>query len=89
LPSIKLNLRTRGIESTDDAASPNPPARHRKEAFLLPDDPRRGKFERLTWQEERAGLRDETATIGTRSGSAVRLRERGFALRGHRLVRCR
>jgi DNA phosphorothioation-associated putative methyltransferase len=89
LRSIKLNLRTREIESTDYAASANPPVLHRKEAFLLGDDPRRGKYERLTRQEERAGLLDETATIGTRAGWAERLRERGYALRRHRLVRCR
>ena len=89
LRSIKLNLRTREIESSDYATSANPPVLHRKEAFLLPDDPRRGKFERLTRQEERAGLLDETAAIGTRSGWTDRLRERGYALRGHRLVRSR
>jgi hypothetical protein len=50
---------------------------HRKEAFLLPDDPRRAKSDRLTRPEERAGLLDEPATIGTRSGWADRLRERG------------
>jgi DNA phosphorothioation-associated putative methyltransferase len=87
LRSIKLNLRTREIESSDYATSPNPPVLHRKEAFLLPDDPRQAKFERLTLQEERAGLLDDTATIGTRAGWAERLRERGYALRGHRLVR--
>jgi DNA phosphorothioation-associated putative methyltransferase len=89
LRSIKLNLRTREIESTDYAASPNPPVLHRKEAFLLADDPRRAKFERLTAQEERAGLLDDAATIGTRAGWSERLRERGYALRGHRLVRNR
>jgi DNA phosphorothioation-associated putative methyltransferase len=89
LRSIKLNLRTREIESTDYAASPNPPVLHRKETFLLPDDPRRAKFERLTCQEERAGLLDDPATIGTRSGWADRLRERGYAFRGHRLIRGR
>jgi hypothetical protein len=52
-------------------------------------DPRRPKFDRLTRQEERAGLLDDTATIGTRSGWADLLRERGFTLRGHRLVRTR
>jgi hypothetical protein len=62
---------------------------HRKEAFLVPDDPRRAKFERLTAQEERAGLLDETASIGTRAGWADRLHERGYSLRGHRLVRSR
>ena len=89
LRSIKLNLRTREIESSDYAASANPPVLHRKEAFLLADDPRRAKFERLTRQEERAGLLDDTATIGTRAGWAERLSERGYALRGHRLVRGR
>jgi len=89
LRSIKLNLRTREIESTDYAAGPNPPVLHRKEAFLPPDDPRRAKFERLTAQEERAGLLDDTATIGTRAGWAERLRERGYELRGHRLARDR
>jgi DNA phosphorothioation-associated putative methyltransferase len=77
LRSIQLNLRTREIESSDYAASANPPVLHRKEAFLLPDDPRWSKSDRLTRQEERAGLLDDTATIGTRSGWADRLRERG------------
>jgi hypothetical protein len=71
------------------AASPNPPILHRKEAFQLPGDPRRAKLARLTGQEERAGLLDDTATIGTRAGWAERLRERGYALRGHQLVRSR
>jgi hypothetical protein len=52
--------------------------------MLSPDHPNR-----LTRQEERAGRLDETATIGTRAGWADRLRERGYALRGHRLVRDR
>jgi hypothetical protein len=38
-------------------------------------------------QEVKQGLLDETATIGTKDGWAARLAERGFALRGHRLVR--
>jgi len=71
------------------ASSANPPVLHRKEAFLLPADPLRAKFERLTHQEERAGLLDETASIGTRSGWADRLTSMGYALRGHRLVRSR
>ena len=60
----------------------------RKETFLRSDDPRRTKIDRLTRQEERAGLLDEPATIGTRSGWADRLRKWGHALRGHRLGRC-
>ena len=87
LRSIKLNLRTRAIESTDYAPSANPPVLDRKETFLLPDHALRAKFERLTRQEERAGLVNDTATIGTRSGWVERLRAAGYALRGHRLVR--
>ncbi|MGA8352083.1 MAG: hypothetical protein WB773_30115 [Isosphaeraceae bacterium] len=45
------------------------------------------KFARLTRQEEKHGLLDETATIGTREGWERRLAERGFTIRGHRLVR--
>jgi hypothetical protein len=71
------------------AANPDLPVLHRKEAFLSPDDPRRPKFARLAAYEERAGLLDDTATIGTRAGWSERLCERGYTLRGHRLVRCR
>ena len=46
-------------------------------------------LDRLTHPEERAGLRGDPAMIGTRAGWADRLRERGYALRGHRLVRSR
>jgi len=35
------------------------------------------------------GLLDETATIGTREGWERRMAERGFTIRGHRLVRPR
>jgi hypothetical protein len=41
----------------------------------------------LTRQEEKAGLLDETATIGTRDGWTVRLQEKGYALRDRRLVK--
>jgi hypothetical protein len=47
------------------------------------------RFARLTRQEEKPGLLDETATIGTREGWERRLAERGFTIRGHRLVRRR
>ena len=89
LRSIRINLRTRQIESTDYAQSANPPILHRKEAFLLNDHPLRPKFARLTQQEEKQGLLDDTAMIGTRDGWLTRLAERGFILKGHRLVRYR
>jgi DNA phosphorothioation-associated putative methyltransferase len=87
LRCVKLNLRTRQIECYDYAQSANPPVLHRKEAFLLPDDPRHGKFARLTAQEEKQGLLADSAGIGTREGWQRRLAERGFVLQGHRLLR--
>jgi DNA phosphorothioation-associated putative methyltransferase len=84
---VKLNLRTRQIECYDYGQSANPPVLHRKESFLHSDHPLREKFARLTGQEEKAGLLEDSSGIGTRDGWARRLTERGFALKGHRLVR--
>jgi len=87
LRCVKLNLRTRQIECYDYAQSTNPPILHRKDSFLCPEDPQRAKYARLTAQEEKHGLLDDPSGIGTRDGWARRLSERGFALKGHRLVR--
>ncbi len=84
--SIKLSLRTREIDCFDYAKSTNPPILHRKETFLPPGHALVAKFTRLTRQEEKHGLLDEMATIGTREGWERRLAERGFTVRGHRLV---
>lgn len=85
--SIKLSLRSRELDCLDYAQSDNPPILHRKETFVAHDHPLREKFARLTRQEERYGLLDDSSTIGTRNGWTQRLEERGFRLRGHRLVR--
>jgi DNA phosphorothioation-associated putative methyltransferase len=86
---VKLNLRTRQIECYDYAQGANPPVLHRKETFVHPDHELREKFARLTAQEEKQKLLDEPAGIGTRNGWERRLKERGFALRGHRLVKAK
>jgi DNA phosphorothioation-associated putative methyltransferase len=87
LRSVRVNLRTRQIDCNDYTQSTNPPILHRKETFLGPDHPLREKFARLTAQEEKHGLLDDSSGIGTRDGWARRLTERGFALKGHRLVK--
>jgi DNA phosphorothioation-associated putative methyltransferase len=87
LRSIRVNLRTRQIDGTDYAQSTNPPVLHRKESFLATDHPLHAKFARLTAQEEKNGLLDNPSGIGTREGWSRRLAERGFSLKGHRLVR--
>jgi hypothetical protein len=75
------------MATTSCATSANPPILHRKEALLTTDHPLHAKFARLTQQEEKHGLLDDTATIGTKEGWQARLAETGFVLRGHRLVR--
>jgi DNA phosphorothioation-associated putative methyltransferase len=87
LRSVKLSLRTRGIDCLEYGASRNPPILHRKEAFLPPDHPLYPKFARLSQQEENHGQLTDTATIGTRDGWNARLIKAGFAVHGHRLVR--
>ena len=85
--SFKVNLRSLDIHCYDYSASANPPILHRKETFLEASDCRYAKFAKLTRQEERKGLLEETATIGTRNGWNLRLADNSVELRGHRLVR--
>jgi DNA phosphorothioation-associated putative methyltransferase len=87
LRSIRVNLRTRQIDSNDYSQSANPPVLHRKDSFLDPEHPLRAKFARLTAQEERYGLLKDASWIGTREGWVKRLAERGVVLKGHRVVK--
>jgi DNA phosphorothioation-associated putative methyltransferase len=89
LRSVKLCMRTRQIDCQEYGQASNPPVLHRKETFLGPDHQDRQKYSRLTALEEKAGLLEETATIGTRDGWNTKLREKGYTLRGHRLVRAK
>ena len=74
--SVKLSLRTREIECFDYSGAANPPVLHRKETFLTADHPLHARFARLTAQEEKHGLLDDSATIGTREGWQARLNGR-------------
>jgi hypothetical protein len=85
--SVKLCFRAREIDGREYSETSNPPILGRKEMFLRADHPFHTEFARLTQQEEKYGLLDDTATIGTKEGWQARLGERGFVLRGHRLVR--
>jgi hypothetical protein len=66
--------------------SANPPILHRKDSFLPETHPDWKKYNRLSRQEERAGLLDRP-DIGTRDGWAHVLAEAGYALHGHQLRR--
>jgi DNA phosphorothioation-associated putative methyltransferase len=85
--SVNLCMRTRKFECHEFGQGGNPPILHRKETFLHPEHPLFDKFAKLTKQEEKAGLLENTATIGTRDGWTTRLAEKGYSLRGHRLVK--
>lgn len=86
---VRLSLRTRQLDCTDYSKSTNPPVLHRKETFLHDDHPLREKFSRLTRQEEEHGLLADASGIGTRNGWESRLRDSGFAIKGHRLLRAK
>jgi hypothetical protein len=64
-----------------------PSRRRSSPSFLTTAHPLHAKFARLSEQEEKHGLLDDAATIGTRDGWRARLSVTGFMLRGHRLVR--
>jgi DNA phosphorothioation-associated putative methyltransferase len=89
LMSLRADLRRLHVKFRDFSTSVNPPILHRKETLVLADYPGRTKFERLTQQEERAGLFKESARIGTNDGWQQRLTQTGHRLIGHRLVRCK
>jgi len=79
LPQLRIHFK-------DFSASDNPPILHRKEAFVPADYPGHEKFERLTRQEERAGLLSQQG-IGRRQDWELTLESSGYRLRGHRLER--
>jgi DNA phosphorothioation-associated putative methyltransferase len=85
--SLIVPLRNFHIQYREYGASDNPPILHRKETFVSPDHPSRNKFERLTKQEEKLRLFDETSTIGTKHGWEELLASRGLKVAGHKVVR--
>jgi DNA phosphorothioation-associated putative methyltransferase len=85
--SLLVDLQTLRVTYREYADSGNPPILHRKEEFLARDHPLRLKFARLTKQEERCRLYEESQAIGTRVGWETVLKDRGFRLAGHRVVK--
>jgi len=85
--TVVANLDEFRVFYRNYSESDNPPILHRKEDLVPPDYPGRDKFARLTAQEERAGLFEDTDVIGFRRHWEEILEDRGVELRGHRLVR--
>jgi DNA phosphorothioation-associated putative methyltransferase len=84
--SLRVDLRTFNIRFSDFRDSDNPPILHRKDTLISRDHPLYQKFSRLTAQEERADLLGIPG-IGTRSAWNKLLKEEGWRLAGHRLLR--
>lgn len=84
---IKVTLPTLSVDAFDYSEWDDPPLLFRKDQFLHVDHPWREKFARLTRQEETYGLLAMIDDAEPRAQWEARLRDSGFALRGHRLVR--
>ncbi len=84
--SLTVQLQTFKVRLDDFQARSNPPILHRKELFLAPNHPLRAKFARLTELEDRKGLFEDHATIGTREGWNAKLAAKKLYLKGHRLL---
>lgn len=85
--SLVLHLQTLQVRYIDYSTTDSPPILHRKETFVPADYPLHAKFARLTRQEERWGLYEHPAAIGTRQAWGRLLADKGVRLAGHRVVR--
>ena len=74
------------LHHRDYRRAPSPPILHRKELLVAPDHPARRRFARLTAREERIGLLNDAAQIGTRSEWLRILHRHGVTIHGHQLV---
>lgn len=85
--SILVDLSSGKRRAFDYTSNPNPPILHRKETFLLIDDPRAPKFAALTAAEEAEGLYEDTTTIGFKLNWEKLLAAKGLGYSGENLVR--
>lgn len=87
--SLVVDLRRLSVRYLDYSERDDPPVLHRKELFVAAGYPRRDMFANLTRSEEAHGFLSQANPIGTRRAWEAVLKARGYALRGHRLVKCK
>src|ERR1044071_7968484 len=85
--SILVDLGSGKQRAFDYTSNSNPPILHRKETFLLQDDPRASKFAALTAAEEAEGLYEDTTTIGFKLNWEKLLAAKCLGYSGESLVR--
>lgn len=85
--SISIDLvkgKTREQSYTNQS---NPPILHRKECFIPEDHPKWKEFHKLSKEEEKAGLLENSNRIGFKLNWDQRLSEKGYSLQDHKLVK--
>ncbi|MEZ4448298.1 MAG: DNA phosphorothioation-associated putative methyltransferase [Nannocystaceae bacterium] len=82
-----IDLRSLKVTERRYDPSGNPPILHRKEALLGVTDLRMARWADLTRALDEAGLYSDATKIGRRRAWSERLRERGYAVEDHALVR--
>lgn len=87
--SLVVPLNTFRIKYAEYFGSSNPFILHRKETLVARDHPFHKRFDRLTKQEESAGLYEQPQLIGTKEGWETVLKMKGFTHSGHRLIKQR
>jgi DNA phosphorothioation-associated putative methyltransferase len=85
--AMLIDLRDLSLRFRDYSQQENPPILHRKETFIAPNHPLYPKFAKFTKSEEKAGLYNETKTIGNRQGWERRLEACGVQIKNHRIIR--
>lgn len=85
--SMQADLGSLYVDFRDYSSSENPPILHRKETFVEETYPHREKFARLTAQEEKYGLLNDSALIGTQKNWQQRLTDNKFQIKGHKVIR--
>lgn len=84
---IKVTLPTLSIDLFDYSNWEDPPLLFRKDELIHSDHPKAKLFRTLSRQEEKHGLLPDPDNGQLASAWALRLREAGLAMRGHRLVK--
>jgi DNA phosphorothioation-associated putative methyltransferase len=83
--AMLIDLRDLSVKFRDYSEQENLPILHRKETFVSEHHPLYAKFAKLTKAEVKAGLFQETKSIGNQHGWERRLAECGVKISGHRL----
>ena len=82
----KVDLLNLKIIDKDYSKRENPPILHRKELFIDPSDKKYKKFLKLTKEEEKAGLYEDTTRIGTKHFWEELLLKKKIEIKGHKLI---